>query len=380
MLKSLRLFNFRNFSEVEVEFADNLNIFIGNNAQGKTNLLESIYLLSNGSSFRSSSNEHLLQNNKEIGSVFGVFKKNIQLNKISIKLDRVKKFITVNEKRTNSNTTKDVFPTVLFSPESLELIKGSSENRRQLLDDLIFSIYPEKSKVVADYKKILKMRNAALKDLSNNFSETSYRVLQGINDLFLNHAFELSVLRVMAIEELKKDFLSVGKSLFADVSQDVSVDISVEYFVSNEAISKMQISKIPDILKKRLLELEKIEIIRGTSLVGPHKHDVVVYFNGQDSRYFCSQGQQRALILAIKMAQVNYHERKNGKPPVLLLDDVLSELDTQRQNSLINFLKSIKSQAFITTTDNSLSHQFEKSGYKLMKVSSGSVKTIDSTV
>jgi DNA replication and repair protein RecF len=380
MLKKLKLFNFRNFSEVDIDFIDNLNIFVGQNAQGKTNLLEAIYLLSNGSSFRSSLNEHFVKTENSNGAVHGITDHNQQKNKISLKVEHNNKSILINEKKTNSTQTKKIFPTVLFSPESLELIKGSGENRRNLVDEIIYSIFPEKFKIVNDFKKVLKSRNQILKDLSQEINPTKLQVLDGLNQIFLEQATLLTELRIKAITELKSELTNTARSLFTTDEITGSVDISVEYVISGSKVSGFSNNQIKSLMLDRMEQLKSAEISRGLSLVGPQKHDVIIYLNEKDSRYYCSQGQQRALILSIKMAQVVYHEKKNGKPPVLLLDDVLSELDTQRQNALITFLKSIKSQAFITTTDNSLSHQFDKSGFKLMKVTQGSVKSEDSKI
>jgi DNA replication and repair protein RecF len=153
-----------------------------------------------------------------------------------------------------------------------------------------------------------------------------------------------------------------------------NVEISVDYLISGASAREFSRQQIYNALSIRLKELGAREIDVGHSLVGPHKHDVVFLYNGEDSRFFCSQGQQRALILSFKMAQIVYHYTVYQSSPILLLDDVLSELDHLKRANLVEFLKRVQSQIFITTTDIAFPHDFGDQSIAIYKLHDGRVE------
>src|SRR6185312_16818402 len=167
-------------------------------------------------------------------------------------------------------------------------------------------------------------------------------------------ATDLTWQRLEALRAILEDLNQAMNS----ISKNQNVDISVEYVISGENALKMSYSDVENSLQKRVLELSDAELASGSSLVGPQKHDIVFLYDQNDSRFYCSQGQQRALILSFKMAQIVYHRRVHGTYPALLLDDVLSELDPARRSSLVKFLKDIPAQIFLTTTDLSFAMDF----------------------
>lgn len=346
MFQSLLLKSFRNFEEVSLSFSPRVNVFIGENGQGKTNLLEALYISSTGNTFRYAENINLIKKEKSEANI----KAKILLGdfdyELKIQILKSKKNYFLQNKKIPASVLLQKFPVVIFSPESLAAIKEGSDQRRQLVDDYLVSFNNKNAELILEFKKCLKTRNKILKQLQENQDEYSQKVLESINPIFIKLSIELTQQRILAINTLLPKMNEVIKSIFKK-----NVDIMVEYVISGENFAQKNRSDIENALHKRMVELSAAEKASGVSLVGPQKHDIKFLYCGNDSRFYCSQGQQRALILSFKMAQIVYHKRAYGTYPVLMLDDVLSELDSYRRESLISFLTEINSQIFITTTD-----------------------------
>ena len=355
-IKSLYLKNFRNIEEAQLQFSEKLNIFIGDNGHGKTNILEALYLLLEKESFRYTNNATLirLQQSQTVLNSF-IHNNNLDFHfKMSMTPSRKEFF--VNDKK-NFSSDEFQFRTILFSPESLNVIKESAEQRRDLVDQMLASSSNLNAKLIKEYKKALRTRNKILKDSQNGVMDKDLAVdtLMSINPIFLDLAHKLTLARLKilaATKSLVQDFLNQLNQNTAELGRPVYgfnyIFSENEFFDFDE--TKISV-KIMQILAKRAQELMSAELSFGSSLIGPQKHDIVFLYNGNDSRFFCSQGQQRTIILAFKMAQIVYHHRVHGFYPVLLLDDVLSELDQNKQEALISTLNEIKTQTFLTTTD-----------------------------
>lgn len=372
MIQGLWIKNFRNFSEATVKFSPKVNIFIGENGQGKTNLLEALYVLTRGQSFRYADNENLIHKGSQEAflkakALHGELDYDLQLSIL-----RSKKNHLLNGKKVTFADLSFRFPNVIFSPESLAAIKEGADQRRQLVDDLLTSFNPKNSDLIADFRKALKTRNKVLKNYLGGLTDKfeTIRVMESLNPLFLKLAAELTWQRLEALRAILDDLNHAMKS----ISQKHNVDISVEYVVSGENAMRMSSSDIEKSLQKRVLELSDAELASGSSLVGPQKHDIVFLYDQNDSRFYCSQGQQRALILSFKMAQIVYHRRAHGTYPILMLDDVLSELDSGKRDSLIRFLGDINTQIFITTTDFNLPDSMRSEDCAVIKVHEGQIE------
>lgn len=370
----LSLKSFRNLENAYLEFSPGLNIFFGDNGQGKSNLLESLYLLTNGDSFRYSENNSLIAHDAAQALIKGKIIKNNLDFQIKMIVDKRIKSIYLNEKKISSNQQRKNFYSIIFSPESLAAIKEGSEQRRDLIDEVIISSDSNVLQTINDYKKLLKSKNRVFKEykldlISKNQAKD---IIESLNTLFLEKASQYVFNRLLAINNLQPLF----KNTLKEITGIESVDILVEYWASDEVINNFTQDQVYNALSKRLKELSEIEYSSGISLVGPHKHDVKFIYNQNDSRFFCSQGQQRAIILAFKIAQIVYHKGVQGEYPVLMLDDVLSELDLTRRSFLVKFLHEINTQTFITTTDLSLSQNFSLSALKTFKVNKGCVEKI----
>ncbi len=372
IIRSLLVSNFRNFEQVHADFGEHVNIFLGDNGQGKTNLLEAIYLLIEGESFRYSKYETLvkMETNEALIKAH-IENESLEYNLKLHFLDHKKEFI-VNEKKT-SHTKLNIPPAVLFSPESLSIIKESSDERRSLVDQLVMQVNRHGRKVIQDFKKALKTRNRILKDIAGEKIDRTIGIetLASLNQIYLKLAAEVTILRLNALSDVKNEVENALVQIHA--GQNIKFDYN--YIISEKNHRHSDLNLIVETLQKRMQELEKIELQTGITLVGPQKHDVIFLYNGNDSRFYCSQGQQRSIILAFKMAQIVYHHRVHGFYPVLLLDDVLSELDLSKQESLISTLNQTKTQTFVTTTDVSLISKLSMSNSRVFNIKNGQIFT-----
>lgn len=345
-IDSIKTKGFRNLINLEFSPNEGLNVLIGKNGQGKTNLLETIYVASKGKSFRPGNFSEWRNQEFTSSDVCGL-KLKIKHQNLSHDLQLTwtegSKQILLDGKKVATAKLIQILPIILFSPESLSSIKDGPDKRRTLIDEMITSSFEEQH-YYHQYKKSLKSRNRFLKDCREKqvFEENLYKSL---NILFLNFSTKLAMARINYLLNLEP-FVKKALSLIFDDE----LQYKFEYFISDRKVKEWDASQILDLHTERASQLKVAEYRSGTSLVGAHKHDIKFYINDNDSRYFSSQGQQRGLILALKMAEVLYKFKK-GEKPILLLDDVLSELDIEKRERLLTFLKSFKTQIFITTTE-----------------------------
>lgn len=373
-MSKLRLKDFRNFKDIELEFTSGLNIFIGDNGQGKSNLLEAIALLSHNESFRYADNENLIRFDQPASFIESDLERNELDYKVKMQILKSRKNVTWNEKKVTQNSIRNHFSCVVFSPESLSFIKEASDERRTLIDEALISVDPICANLVADFRKALKTRNRVLKDYldEKNDKKATLSVLESLDPIYINLATQLSLKRIQLLSEMKPGILEAMTFI-----SKKAVDISVEYRISGEnylqKASEISFELVNNALRQRLLQLRDAELTSGSSLVGPHKHEIVFLYNQKDSRFYCSQGQQRALILAFKMAQIVYYCKLHEAYPILLLDDVLSELDFVKRGALLEFLQSIKTQIFLTTTDLHLPEELRMNESRVFEVKEGRV-------
>lgn len=373
--QSIRLKNFRNYTDLQLEFPSGIVVFYGANAQGKTNLMEAFHFLLRGESFRPSSIDTLLTNRAAAVANQALIAARVSqgdlLHDLKLVFRDGKKALTCNGNRVSTVNLSRLFPVVLFSPESLMAIKEGPEQRRQLIDDLLVTHSTTSLKILKDFSLALKTRNRILRDFKRELSTKAQalQLLESLDPSFLPLATELTVARLKALKDIHGDF----RRALREVLAVEEVDISVDYLISGENAWDWTRSDLLSAMHNRTLELRERELESGLSLVGPQRHDIRILFAGKDSRFFCSQGQQRAIILCLKMAQVLYHHRAYQVYPFLLLDDVLSELDPTRRANLVKFLKDIPAQIFITTTDLSFSHDFGDRRLTVFKIENGNV-------
>jgi len=348
-INSVELKNFKNYEDLKLDLASNKILLIGKNAQGKTNLLEAIYYLSSLTPLRSQTDKELIQWNKDFASL----RLNMTKNDVEINLETVinppnKKKNSVNGvKKTKLQDFISNLSAVCFSVNDLLLLRGTPEDRRKWLDCAILQVYPAYSERLSKYNKIRIQKNNYLKELKGNLnSDTSLLdiwneqlAVSGSNIIYLR----LNFLREMqAIASEKHSKISDSENLTIKYITKIFDDISFENIPSSQ--------EILDKFSEKLSEKKQEEIIRAQSVVGPHRDDIEFYINGINSVKFASQGQQRTIVLALKLSELEIIQSKTGDSAVLLLDDVLAELDDLRQNYLLNAIGE-NIQTIITSVD-----------------------------
>lgn len=371
--RNLKFYNYRNIENTEIQLSSVLNVFIGKNAQGKTNILEAIYLLLSGKTFRPSKNIHIINKDAHIDfAAIGadLYESNVN-RKIELQIKNNTKQLLLDNKRISTSKLQKHFPVILFSPESLSSIKAGPDERRTLIDDWIILFHKSGSEVLAEYSKALKTRNKLLRDYKSEkiFLDEFEKIFDSLNLSFYQAAYNLTTLRIKAILEIHK--------LFNKAMQRISnskLDSEIRYIVSDKDVTDISEEELKKWLKERANDLRFAEISSGSSLFGPHKHDIVIRYDGNDSRYFCSQGQQRALILSFKIAQIVYYNARYGVFPLLLLDDVLSELDEEKRSFLVAFLRENSAQTFISSTELDLKVLEREHEMKVFNVVAGDIQ------
>ena len=334
-IKRLGLKNYRNCKDVSLDFKSMKSLIIGKNAQGKTNILESIYFLSDLKSPRTSTVSDLIkfgENKFEINA-------QVERNDTDIELDfsydsDKKREIKINKLKTTAKSFKQVIKTVLFSTKDLSLLRGTPQDRRDWLDRAISQIYPAYDERLSKYDKIRIQKNNLLKN--EQIDEALYDIYN-----------EQLVITGANIIFLRKKFLKEIEQIASDKHRVIS---DTEEFGLNYTCPYEDIDAISNYLKQELRERRREEYARRQSCVGPHRDDIEFTINGMDATKFASQGQQRTLVLSLKLSELEIIRGKTGFSPILLLDDVLAELDEMRQNYL---LKSIEkdTQTIITSVD-----------------------------
>lgn len=334
----IELKNFRNYQEEAVEFHKKVNIITGKNAQGKTNLLESLYIMSLGKSFRTNKDVEMIGFTQEFCRAKSTAMKEGRALDVEITISKEGKTAKINGVKTAKNIEllENVY-TVVFSPEDMKIVKDEPEKRRKFMDRELCLLKPVYYKNLGRYKKILQQRNSLLKQ-------------QEIDEDFIAVWDEgLAEYGAKIIQERKRFAEKLG-----DISRGISLsitngkealDLSYEAAVEYRDNYEEQKEYLRNLLAKNL----KNDIFRRSTSVGPHKDDLKLCVSGVDIRHFGSQGQQRTAALSLKLAEIRLIKEETDVSPILLLDDVLSELDTERQSFLINSLEEV--QLFITATE-----------------------------
>ena len=342
ILKKLEISNFRSYSYL-CFYPSFKSLIVGNNGQGKTNLLEALALLVHGLSFRTHESASFVKKGEKTAYIEAEFLKEGKTSFVRFCIDTSgKKQFFVNKKKTTRTFVRKEFPLIVFSPESLSLLKGSAENRRWWLDYWL-NVRGE-ALLIREFKKALLQKNRLLKQIQKGFisKRQGQILLESLNDIFLKKSFQLRKARKRALQDLECFFQESGGFVFGEQPQERGI-FGIDYVEKSFFLSTVRG------VKKEVKPLEK-EMEAGLSLYGAHRDDFKVFFKGWDSRYFCSQGQQRCLVLSLKMAQILWLQRIQKRSCILILDDVFSEIDKHRVLNLLHFLSEVPSQAILTST------------------------------
>ena len=342
-IEHIKLTNFRNYDELELDFNPNINIIVGNNGQGKTNILESIYVLSLSKSNRDGYDSDMIKFEKESLSLEGKIIDNDLIKKLRVDITPNKKRVFINNKEIHK--IKDYisnFCVISFVPTDLDIIKGSPSVRRNLLNIDISQLYNNYITYLNEYNKIIKIRNDYLKKLYIN-NNSDFRYLDVINEKMIEKADKIYEYRFKFIEEINKNIADIYKKI-------TGLDGLTIKYENTLGLDSYDKEKIKETYLKKLKKHLNQEMMQGISLIGPHRDDFTFYLDNVDMKVYSSQGQQRMAIIAFKISELSYYKKIIGSYPVLLLDDIFSEIDIKKRNKIINFLKK-DIQTIITNTD-----------------------------
>ena len=374
LLEALRLQDFRNLRQVLIEPHERFNLLTGANGQGKTNLLEAIYLLSAVKSFRhQSTNRNLIRFDADEASLEARIERGGHRRAVRVEISERGKKVYLNDESVRN--LSDFFGTlnvVIFGPEDLEILKGSPARRRSFVDRAIFNAHPAYGTESMHYEDVLKNRNALLKE-----ERIDDALLSVYNDQFLQWGVRILKRRLDFVEHFRPVLERTFRSIFAeDFSADVRYDATWMAGSLNADKAMSEAGFLDTLLAESLRRTRQEERDRGYTTVGPHRDDIQATLNGHDVRAFASQGQTRAFVLAMKIAEITYLEERYHFAPILLLDDVSSELDRRRNRHLFSYLQQRPGgQVFITTTHRD--HILLEEDLKVFTVSGGDVEEID---
>ncbi len=340
-----------------------MNIIYGENGQGKTNIIESIWLLTGFYSFRARKNAQLIQQGGDEAEICDRFYSHMREQNAVMKINK-KKEITLNGiKEESPRVMMGKYYAVVFSPATLGLVQDGPGERRKMLDIALSLIKPNYAVIMSRYLRVLDQRNALLKKMGERSFE---------NDYIMPWDTELANLGAKIIK-YRLDYIEMLSEISTEIYEGISSGrekFSFHYDFSPENISEEEIKEklIADIEKSRDADLKRLY-----TNAGPHTHDLVLNLNGRDARVFGSQGQQRSCALALKLGEASIIETVTGESPVVLLDDVMSELDESRQTFILNYLDSW--QVFITCCDPSTLLRSKKG--KAFEVVEGKIREME---
>lgn len=350
IVKSIQLRDFRNYSTLSIEPGSGLNIVVGRNAQGKSNLLEAIYIMATSKSTRAGKDTELIRFGAEYASVKADIDR-VRSNEIELEF-----LLSLTEKKSAKlngvRYTKlaDVIGqlnAVLFDSNDLEIIRGEPSTRRRFLDLEISQTSPRYVHALAAYRKTLEQRNRLLKDLRDGRAGADARaVLPAWNAQLAQYGARLIERRRQFLDRLNLIAQTMHKTL--SDNRDV---LQISYIPSFNIDDASDEAGVVDKFLKALDECSSDELMRGVTLRGPQRDDVVFSVNEQDCRLYGSQGQQRTVALSLKLAERQLIEELVGEPPILLLDDVLSDLDDVRRHHLFDLTTHAGSQTFLSCTN-----------------------------
>ena len=358
ILKKINLINFRNYSNLELNFNKKINIFIGNNAQGKTNILEAMYVLSVTKSHRCNKDLFLIKNDNLFTKITGTVENDSISKKYEVLINSEGKRVSISGKKIKkiSDYISNI-NMIIFCPDDLEIIKGTPSIRRTFLNIEIGQFYNLYIKELNEYNKLLKQRNEHLK--SGHFNKLYFDVLT-----------EKLIEKNIIIYEYRKDFIDKINNYIVDIYKSITKKnkINVVYDTFIEGTTK---EEIYNNVKEKYDKVYESELYQKMTLVGIHRDDFSIYIDNIKINNYGSQGQHRIAILCFKLAEIEIYKEKNIKP-IILLDDIFSELDIRKKASIIKYINN-DLQIFITTTDLNNLNKRLISNAEIFKVSKGKI-------
>ena len=331
-INKIKINNFRNYNQEEIKLQENINIFYGENAQGKTNMIEAIFLSSMGKSFRAKKDKDMINLNSEKAEVEIEYQKSDRDGKIKIELGKRKTIFLNGIKLKKLSELLGNIHIVIFTPDDIHILKGGPQNRRRFLDIMISQLKPNYMYAINLYAKILEQRNNYLRQIREEKKDES--LLEIWDEKLAQYAIKIYQYRNEYINKIREKIKKIHREITNDKEE-----IEIEY--QSECKTKEEYLKL-------LKERRKLDIIKGYTTQGIHRDDFLIFINEKPLAIFGSQGQHRTAILSLKLTELNIVKEEIGEEPILLLDDFMSELDQTRIN---HFLSKIENtQVIITCT------------------------------
>lgn len=356
---NLKLLNFRNYAKLELDFNPSKNIIIGQNGMGKTNIVEAIYVLAFTKSFRGSKEDVVIRNNCDLTRVEGTIQDKYK-NDYKVIIKSTGKKVKINN--TNIDKISDYLSNiniVLFTSEDLKLIKDTPNTRRKLINIELSQFSNDYLKILTYYNKVLKQRNSYLKTLYLN-SNASLEYLNILTDQLI----ELGI----KVHQYREDFINKISEYIEDNYLKITGKSNLKLVYNSDFNNKTK-----EEIKKSYLKEQQRDIILGKTNLGIHRDDYDFSLNGYSLKDYGSEGEQKNAVISLKMAEINIFKNEKGVVPILILDDLFSELDEEKINNILSFI-SDDIQTFVTTTElDKVSEQLKK-GSSIFKVNEGNVE------
>lgn len=351
-IKKIKIYNFRNYKNEEINLEKNINIFYGKNAQGKTNIIEAIYLCGLGKSFRTNKDKEMIKLNENKSYVEVEFEKSDRDGKIKIELENKKNIYLNNIKLKKLSELLGNLNVVIFTPDDINILKGGPENRRRFLNIMISQLRPNYLNVLNLYKKTIEERNNYLRLIKEE--NKSEELLDIWDEKLAEYAEKIVNYRKEFINKISNKIVEIHKNITNN-----NEEIKIEYLTDCEKKENYL-----NLLKQR----RKLDVIKGFTTKGIHRDDFVIYINGNQVNVYGSQGQNRTVMLSLKLSELQIIYDEIGEYPILLLDDFMSELDKERRK---NFLENIKNNQVVITCTEKLN--LENLNYLEYNVSDGKI-------
>jgi DNA replication and repair protein RecF len=353
IINKIKIENFRNYKKEEILFTNKINYILGNNAQGKTNLLESIFFILNNESFKSIKEDELFNeksNSKNLNITLEINKEEKNYL-IELEKNENKKIYKINGVK--KDFRNKIIKTIIFVPDDLQIVKEGPGKRRDFLDNEIKILFPNYKNLIKNYYKLLSQKNYLLKNRRDK------NLIKTFNIQLSETGKEIIKYRLFFL----KNITPIARKIYNLISEKNEI-LSINYKPSFNFNNYQQ--ELDNNLEN--------EMIKKQSLIGIHRDDIVFYINGKNTRSFASQGQQRSVILSLKIAELEYLKKYYNYFPILLLDDVFSELDEKRKNMLIKILKENNIQSFITLANIELIKNQISENDKIIIVNNGKIE------
>ena len=352
LITSLKLQNFRNYKEEKINFNNDVNIIYGDNAQGKTNILEAVFVTSIGKSFRTSKDKELIKIGEDFSRIEVDFSKSDRNGTIKVEIADKKNIFVNGVKIKKLSELLGNMNIVIFTPDDINIFKNGPDKRRRFLDIFISQLRPNYIYNLNMYLKALEQRNNYLKQIK--FENKSEEFLDIWDEKITEYAEKVFKYRFEFINKLKEKIKTVH-SIITENNENIDIEYVSDFFNKEEFLKKLKATK-------------KIDIMKGYTTKGIHRDDFNVYINDNLVNVFGSQGQRRTAVLSLKMSELNVIYDEIGENPILLLDDFMSELDEKRRTNFLNNIRD--TQILVTCTDKFI---LEKNKFNLYNVKSGMI-------